>query len=63
MFKHIKRVRMKNYVTCSEAAKILGISPDRLRHIKDRFDCKKQGGHQQGRLVFRADTLMDCYLR
>lgn len=54
---------MKGYITCKEAAEILGISPDRLRHIKDRFNCKKVGSHQQGRVLFRADTLMECYLR
>lgn len=50
-----------NLISCGEAAAILGISMDRLRHIKDRFDFKKVGSKQQGRLVFRRDTLLECY--
>ena len=48
-------------VTAKEAASILGISPDRLRHIKDRFDCVKSGEGKQSRLLFNADTLLKCY--
>jgi len=51
------------YISCKEAAAILGISADRLRHIKDRFYPVKQGDAQQGRLRFREDTLWKCYLQ
>jgi hypothetical protein len=48
-------------VTAKEAANILGITTDRLRHIKDRFDCVKSGEGKQSRLLFNADTLLKCY--
>jgi hypothetical protein len=44
-----------------EAAGILGISPDRLRHIKDRFPHIKGGGEKQGRLLFVRDALLRQY--
>ena len=48
-------------ISCKEAAAILGISADRLRHIKKRFFPLKVGDKQQGRLLFRKDTLLKCY--
>ena len=48
-------------VTTKEAAQILGITPDRMRHIKDRFDCVKQGSGKQGKVLFRKDTLLARY--
>ena len=50
-------------VTTKEAAQILGITPDRMRHIKDRFYPVKQGGDdkKQGKLLFRKDILLACY--
>lgn len=58
-----RKVQQKNptLVTAKEAASILGISTDRLRHIKDRFDCVKSGEGKQSRLLFNADTLLKCY--
>ena len=52
-----------DYISCVEAAAILGISADRLRRIRDRFDSEKQGSKKQGRLLFRKDTLLECYLK
>ena len=49
-------------VTTNEAARMLGISPDRLRHIKDRFGFVKQGGNNQGKLLFRKSGLVGAYL-
>ena len=48
-------------VTTQEAARILNITPDRLRHIKDRFPHAKQGGQPQGRLLFMRDALIESY--
>ena len=56
----MKQVKL---LSCAKAAAMLGISADRLRHIKGRFDYVKAGNNQQGRLLFRADTLVQCYLR
>lgn len=58
-----RKAQQKNptLVTAKEAANILGITTDRLRHIKDRFDCVKSGEGKQSRLLFNADTLLKCY--
>lgn len=45
-------------IPCVEAAKRLGITPDRLRHIKDGFTHIKKGGEKQGKLFFDADLLI-----
>lgn len=50
------------YVTTSEAARILGISADRVRHIKDRLPHIKMGDDERGRLLFRRDTLLSAYM-
>ena len=56
----MKKVKL---LSCAKAAAMLGISADRLRHIKGRFDYVKVGDRQQGRLLFNVDTLVQCYLR
>ncbi len=50
-------------VTTEEAARILNITPDRLRHIKDRFPHIKNGDKQQGKLLFKRDALLAEYSR
>lgn len=48
------------YVNCSEAARILGISQVRLRARKDEFPHIKGDG-QQGRLLFLKSALLSIY--
>ena len=50
-------------VSTEEAARILGITPDRLRRIKDRFSYSKAGGSSQGKLLFKRSTLIKAYLK
>lgn len=50
-------------VTTEEAARILNITPDRLRHIKDRFPHIKSSENQQGKLLFKRDSLIEGYAR
>lgn len=45
-------------IPCSEAAKILGISQDRLRKTKDKYPHVKRGEGQRARLYFDADKLV-----
>ncbi len=45
------------YVTCREAARMLGISSDRLRKTKDKYCYVKRGESERSRLYFRADSL------
>ena len=43
------------------AAQILGISPARLRAIKDQFPHVKNGCNNQGKLLFKRDALLRVY--
>ena len=55
-------VKEEEYVTASEAARILRISPLRLRQIKDRLPHRKVGNNQQGRLLFLRAGLQEKYI-
>ena len=48
-------------ISCKEAAGRLGISPDRLRRIKDCFTHIKRGNSTQAKLFFDADLLIQEY--
>lgn len=50
------------YITTSEAARILGISSDRLRHLKDKFPHVKSGINGQGKLLFLKSALLGKYI-
>lgn len=49
------------YVDTEEAARILGMKPNYLRQVKDRYPYIKAGDSKQGRIMFRRDTLMNQY--
>jgi hypothetical protein len=57
----LKERQQADLVTTEEAARILGITPDRLRHIKNRFPHVKGGEKQQGKLLFKRDALLASY--
>lgn len=57
----LKEQQQKELVTTEEAARILGITADRLRHIKDRFPHVKGGDNRQGKLLFVRDSLITSY--
>ena len=50
-------------VPVSVAAKILGISEDYMRRIKDKFPHIKNGNNKQGRLLFVRDALLKEYAK
>ena len=50
-------------VPVSEAARILGISEDHMRRIKDKFPHIKNGNNKQGRLLFVRDALLKEYAK
>ncbi len=50
-------------VSTEEAARILSISPDRLRRIKDRFPHTKAGDNKQGKLLFVRSALLTEYVK
>lgn len=45
-------------VDCNTAAQILGISPNYLRRIKDRYPHVKRGEGKQARLLFDRNALL-----
>jgi hypothetical protein len=48
----------RRLIPCVEAAKRLGITPDRLRRIKGNFTHIKRGTGKQAKLFFDADLLI-----
>lgn len=65
VYKSIKKdmEQQPEMVSTAEAAKILSISPDRMRRIKDRFPHIKEGENQQGKLLFVRDALLREYAK
>lgn len=51
------------YVDSKEAARILGVTPNYIRSMKDKFPHKKIGSHQQGRILFRRSELLKNYVK
>lgn len=49
------------YISTREAAAILKVSPDRLRHLKDKFPHIKVGDSEQGKLLFLKKALLPSY--
>ena len=49
------------YVDCVEAARILGVGPNYLRMIKNKFPHQKVGNTKQGRLMFLRSALLPTY--
>ena len=48
-------------VTTEEAARMLGITPGRMRQIKNRFPHTKSGECRQGKLLFKRDSILQAY--
>lgn len=46
------------YVDTEQAARILGVSANYLRQVKDKYPHVKAGNHQQGRIMFLRQALM-----
>lgn len=62
--KELENARTKEeWLPTSEAARIIGLSPYRLRMLKDRFEHKKAGDFQSGRLLFKKSSLLENYAR
>lgn len=57
--KSVGNLNETEYVDSCEAARILGVSPNYLRQIKDRYPHIKAGDRKQGRIMFKRDALMD----
>ena len=55
----VRNLTEAEYVDANEAARILGVSPNYLRQIKDRYPHMKAGDRKQGRILFRRDALLN----
>lgn len=51
------------YVTVKEAARMLGVSEDHMRRLKDQFPHIKNGDKQQGRVLFLREGLIKNYAK
>lgn len=49
------------YVDTDEAARILGVSPNYLRQVKERYPHVKFGDCKQGRIMFQRDALLRAF--
>lgn len=59
--KNVRTVSETEYVDTEEAARILGMKPNYLRQVKDRYPHIKAGESKQGRIMFRRDTLLNQF--
>lgn len=53
-----KKAEMPEMVTTSEAAAILHVTPDHMRHIAHRYPHTKTGEGKQARLLFVRSALL-----
>ena len=51
------------YCDVKEAARILGITQNSMRRLKDKFPYIKNGTNQQGRILFLRDALIPEYAK
>ena len=64
VIKRLKGVRSlveTEYVDTDEAARILGISANYLRQVKDKYPHLKSGSGKQGRILFKRDALLQQF--
>lgn len=57
--KSVRSLSETEYVDTEEAARILGVSANYLRQVKDRYPHLKAGNRKQGRIMFRRDALLN----
>jgi len=51
------------YVDSKEAARMLGLTPNYLRTMKDKFPHVKVGDNRQGRILFKRSELLTNYTK
>jgi len=57
--KSVRNLSETEYVDTEEAARILGVSANYLRQVKDRYPHLKAGDRKQGRIMFKRDALLN----
>ena len=56
------RRKEEEWVETRVAADIMGVTPNYLRSIKDRFQWRKVGGSKRGRVLFNRREIENFYL-
>ena len=51
------------YVDAQEAAQLLGVTPNYLRSMKNKFPHIKVGNYSQGRVLFKKSALFENYTK
>lgn len=59
--KGVRNLTETEYVDTDEAARILGISANYLRQVKDKYPHIKSGSGKQGRILFKRDALLQQF--
>lgn len=59
--RNIHKKQETEYVGTAEAARILGVSPNYLRQIKNQYSHIKSGKNNQGRLLFKRESLLENF--
>lgn len=59
----VKKIDDEEYVDSKEAARILDVTPNYLRSMKNKFPHKKVGSHSQGRVLFLKSGLLSNYIK
>lgn len=58
---HIPGIDADEYVDSKEAARMLGLTPNYLRTMKEKFPHIKVGDNNQGRVLFKKSALLNSY--
>ena len=56
--RQLMRDELPEFVTTKQAARILNITPSRMRQIKDKFPHIKKGADKQAKLLFKKADLI-----
>ena len=66
VIKQLKEMRVdesNDLIDSREAARLLGLTPNYLRSMKDKFPHVKVGDNSQGRILFKLSELLANYTK
>lgn len=66
VIKQLKEMRVdesNDLIDSREAARLLGLTPNYLRSMKDKFPYVKVGDNRQGRILFKRSELLANYTK
>ena len=56
-------IAKRTLIDSREAARLLGLTPNYLRSMKDKFPHVKVGDNRQGRILFKRSELLANYTK